>query len=206
MIKNIFFDFGRTLAEHPEDGAGLQIVLDTGIQNTDDAKIIRDEIFSVEKYLNDLDADAMTYDEYKKNVVNAVAPHLQKYAEKAVMYDIRSLRLIDGMENLLKKLKKDGFRLFITSNMNRRHASQMRQHFVAEYFDDMIFSAEIQARKPYREFFEKAFEKFGVHPSETLFIDDLAENIEGGKKCGIDGFVFRGNAKEAEEFIYSRII
>ena len=49
MVKNIFFDFGRTLVEHPEDGAGLQIVLDTGVDNIEDAILIRDEIYSVEK-------------------------------------------------------------------------------------------------------------------------------------------------------------
>lgn len=201
-IKNIFFDFGRTLVEHPEDGAGLRIVLDTGVGNVEDAKIIRDEVFSVEKYLNDLDADMMSYDEYREMVVRAVPKRLQKYAEKAVMYDIRRLSMIDGMEELLIKLKNDGYKLFITSNMNRRHAKQMREHYIAKYFDDMIFSAEIRTRKPYKEFFEAAFSQFGVKACETLFIDDLEENIEGGEACGIKGFVFKGDAKAAEQFIY----
>lgn len=203
MIKNIFFDFGRTLVEHPEDGAGLKIVLDTGVENENDARLIRDEIFSVEKYLNDLDEGAMTYDEYRDTVVAAVPERLRKYANEAVMYDIRILPTIDGMENLLAKLKKDGYKLFITSNMNVRHALQMREHCLAKYFDDMIFSAEIKMRKPYKGFFEAAISQFGVEPEETLFIDDLAENVEGGKACGIDGFVFKGDAAAAERFIYS---
>lgn len=203
MIKNIFFDFGRTLVEHPEDGAGLKIVLDTGIENENDARLIRDEIFSVEKYLNDLDEGAMTYDEYRDTVVAAVPERLREYANEAVMYDIRILPTIAGMENLLKKLKKDGYRLFITSNMNVRHALQMREHCLAKYFDDMIFSAEIKMRKPYKGFFEATISQFGVNPEETLFIDDLAENVEGGKACGLDGFVFNGDAEAAERFIYS---
>lgn len=203
MVKNIFFDFGRTLVEHPEDGAGLQIVLDTGVDNIQDAILIRDEIFSVEKYLNDLDEGLMLYDEYKKMVVDAVPERLRKYAEAAVMYDIRVLPMISGMEQLLLKLKNDGFKLYITSNMNERHAKQMRKHKIAKYFDDMIFSAEIKTRKPYKEFFNAAFDKFGVKAEDCIFIDDLEENVIGAKACGISGFVFKGDAKEAEEFIYN---
>ncbi len=202
MTKNIFFDFGRTIVGHPEDGAGLQVVLDTGISDVKDAEIIRNEIFSVEKYMNDLDAGNMTYEEYRERVVNAVPEHLRKYADEAVMYEIHKLPLIDGMEELLAKLKNDGYRLFITSNLNTRHAKQMREHRIAKYFDGMIFSAEIKVRKPFREFFEKACEEFDAKPEETVFIDDLAENVEGSEACGIRGFVFNGDAKEAEKFIY----
>ena len=109
MIKNIFFDFGRTIVGHPEDGAGLQVVLDTGIRDIKDAEIIRDEIFSVEKYMNDLDAGKMTYEEYREMVVGAVPERLRKYADEAVMYEIHKLPLIDGMEELLSKLKNDGY-------------------------------------------------------------------------------------------------
>ena len=203
MIKNIFFDFGRTIVGHPEDGAGLQVVLDTGIRDIKDAEIIRDEIFSVEKYMNDLDAGKMTYEEYREMVVGAVPERLRKYADEAVMYEIHKLPLIDGMEELLSKLKNDGYRLFITSNLNTRHAKQMREHRIAKYFDGMIFSAEIKVRKPFREFFEKACEMFYAKPEETVFIDDLAENVEGSEACGIRGFVFNGDAKEAERFIYN---
>lgn len=202
-IKNIFFDFGRTLVEHPEDGAGLRVVLNTGIESREDAELVRNEIFSVEKYMNDLDAGKMTYDEYRDMVVGAVPEHLRKYAAEAVMYDIRELPMIDGMEELLKKLKNDGYHLYITSNLNTRHAKQMREHKIAKYFDDMLFSGEIKVRKPFRGFFDKACEQFGVKAEESLFIDDLEENIIGGEECGIRGFVFRGDAKEAEEFIYN---
>lgn len=205
MAKNVFFDFGRTLVGHPEDGAGLQVVLDTGIEDINDAEIIRDEIFSVEKYMNDLDAGYMTYEEYRNRVVAAVPERLRRYADEAVMYEIHKLPTIDGMEELLEKLKNDGYRLFITSNLNTRHAKQMREHRLAKYFEDMIFSAEIKARKPFREFFEAACEKFNAKPEETVFIDDLEENVTGGEACGIRGFVFNGDASAAEKFIYETL-
>lgn len=203
MKKNIFFDYGRTLVKHPEDGAGLEIVKKTGLTNEKDVEIVRNAVFSVGKYLNFLDEDSMERDEYKKLLLNDIPPHLAEYALKAADYHIGELGMIDGMEELLIRLKKDGFKLYITSNMDKLHVSQMKDVEILKYFDDVIFSSQIRVRKPYEGFFEKALEKFGVKAEDCIFIDDLEENVEGAKKCGIEGFVFKGNAKDAEDFIYS---
>ena len=109
---------------------------------------------------------------------------------------------LEERDFLLSKLKNDGYNLYITSNMSEYHAKQIREMPITQYFKGMLFSAEIKVRKPYRKFFETALEQFKVNPAECLFIDDLAENVEGARECGIDGFVFKGNAKEAEAFIY----
>ena len=87
--------------------------------------------------------------------------------------------------------------------MDKLHVSQMKDMEIMKYFDDTIFSSQIKVRKPYAGFFNAALEKFGVKAEECIFIDDLEENVAGGEKCGITGFVFKGNAKEAEDFIYS---
>ena len=203
MKKNIFFDYGRTLVKHPEDGAGLEIVKKTGLTDEKDIEIVRNAIFSVGKYLNFLDEASMERDEYKKLLLNDIPPHLAEYALKAADYHIGELGMIDGMEDLLIKLKKDGFKLYITSNMDKLHVSQMKDIEIMKYFDDAIFSSQIKIRKPFKGFFEKALEQFGVKAQDCLFIDDLEENVEGAKVCGIEGFVFKGNAKDAEDFIYS---
>ncbi len=202
MKKNIFFDFGRTIVEHPEDGAGLQIVYNAGAESQQDAEIIRNQIFSVAKFLNDLDEGLMSFDEYLEKIADAVPERLREYALKAAQYNIDALPLIDGMEELLMQLKADGFKLYITSNLNLRHAAQMRKHKIAKYFDGMIFSAEVKCRKPRKEFFEAAFKKFNVKPEECLFIDDLEENVLGAENCGICSFVFKGNSEDAKKFIY----
>ena len=36
--RHIFFDFGRTIVEHPEDGDGLRIVKATGVTDEADAE------------------------------------------------------------------------------------------------------------------------------------------------------------------------
>lgn len=202
-MKNIFFDFGRTIVEHPEDGAGLEIVKSFGIEDDGDAALVRDALFSIGKYAGLMDEGAMTREEYKEKLHDDLPVHLHERAIAAADYNIGRLPYIEGMEELLKKLKNDGFDLYITSNMDEYHAKQMYSLPLADYFKGMIFSAEIKIGKPHKEFFDAACERFGVKAEECLFIDDLADNVSSAEECGIKGFVFKGDAKAAEEFIYS---
>ena len=202
-IKNIFFDFGRTIVEHPADEAGRRIIKNAGVIAEEDVYFLQKEVFSGEKYLNILDEDLMRWDEYLNKLINAVPERLIDYALCIANYRLNQLPLIEGMEELLKKLKQDGFKLYITSNLDKYHSEQLKNSSIAVYFEDMAFSSHLKVRKPYDDFFVKACEKFGVSANECLLIDDLKENIEGAKKCGLQGYIFDGNVKKAEEFIYN---
>ena len=205
MIKAVFFDFGRTIVQHPEDGVGLEIVRETGVENEADARLVRDAVFSVSKYANFIDEGSMTRETYKELLTKDVPPHLVPYALKAADYPISRLPIIDGMKELLTKLRTDGFKLYITSNLDEYHAAQMPHTETARYFDGMLFSSKIRVRKPYAEFFNTALDMFGVKAEECLFIDDLEENVRAAEMCGIRGLVFRGDPNEAEAFIYTTI-
>lgn len=201
-IKNIFFDFGRTVVQHPEDGAGLRIVQHFGSDLSEaDAQMLRGEIFSVAKYSNRLDEGSLSRDEYRQLLCDSLPERLHEVALAAADYPIDMLPFIPGMDKLLMKLRELGYKLYITSNLDSLHAEQMWHTVYRNYFDDMIFSSEIKVRKPYPEFFKRACEKFKAAPEETLFIDDLEENVAGALLCGIKGFVFGGNPDEALDFI-----
>ena len=80
MIKAVFFDFGRTIVQHPEDGVGLESVRETGGENEADARRVRDAVFSVSKYANFIDEGSMTRETYKELLAKDVPPHLVPYA------------------------------------------------------------------------------------------------------------------------------
>lgn len=203
MVKALFFDLGRTLVQHPEDGVGLEIVKETGVENDTDARLIRDAVFSVTKYANFIDEGSMSRETYKQRLAKDVPERLVPYALQAADYFIGRLPMIGGMKELLTKLRADGFQLYITSNLDEYHADQMPQTETASYFDGMLFSSKIKVRKPYPAFFQTALTVFDVKPEDCLFIDDLEENVRGAEACGIKGLVFNGDPKEAETFIYT---
>ncbi len=197
----IFFDYGRTVVEHPGDAD--HILTERGITDPGELKTVRSIIFSMDRYLNDLDEGTLPREVYHETLKKQLPPHLLEAALGAADYHIGELRVLPGMEELLIRLKQKGFKLFITSNMDELHSAQMAKVPVTRHFDGMLFSSEVKARKPSSAFFKAVLERFGVKPEECLFIDDLAENVAGAAKCGIRGLVFRGDASEAERFIYA---
>ena len=59
-------------------------------------------------------------------------------------------------------------------------------------FDAFIASCDVQLLKPDEKIFKLALEKADVLPSETIYIDDLAENVQSAKKMGMDAILFKG--------------
>jgi len=200
-MKNIFFDLGRTVVEHPEDGAGLRIIKSLGVTDEADATLLRNCVFSVAKFMNFLDEGSITRDEYRTRLLSEIPERLHSIALEAADYHITALPMVQGIPELLTELKGMGYSLYITSNLDAYHTAQMYTCPIADYFDGMIFSSEIGVRKPHREYFLAACERFGVAPETCLFIDDLEENVKGAEALGIKGFVFRGDASAARRFI-----
>jgi putative hydrolase of the HAD superfamily len=52
--------------------------------------------------------------------------------------------------------------------------------------------------KPSKEIYLHLLEKYNLNPEETIFIDDLQENINGARKAGIHGIRFK-NVMQAKE-------
>ena len=149
-----------------------------------------------------LDDASISREQYEAEVLSVVPEELHAKVKEAMSYPIHWLPLIDGMEELLRKLKNDGFKLYIASNMDLYHATQMREHRIAKYFDGMVFSSEIKVGKPKAEYFEKMLKQCSESAQNSIFIDDLAANVEAAEAIGIKGLVFKGDTLEAEKFIY----
>ena len=58
--------------------------------------------------------------------------------------------------------------------------------------DGTIYSYDVGLRKPDESIYIRACELANVNPTESVFIDDLIENIDGAKKIGINGIHFTG--------------
>ena len=201
-MKVVFFDLGRTLVQHPEDGAGEAVVRRFGITDEADVKLVRDALFSLKGAMKQLDDASITREQYTEQVLSEVPERLWRETRLAMEYPIEWLPNMDGMEELLADLKKDGYKLFIASNLDLLHAAQMRTHRLAKYFDGMIFSSEIRVGKPKRAYYERAIAVCGEAPEECAFIDDLAPNVEAAREVGMKALLFKGNADEARRFIY----
>ncbi len=92
--------------------------------------------------------------------------------------------------------------LYAFSNTNRPHVD----HFSVAYADllghfrDVYLSSTIGLRKPDQEAYDHVVGAIGVPASRILFFDDLAENIEGARACGLMAVHVRSSADVADAF------
>lgn len=99
-----------------------------------------------------------------------------------------------GHIELVQSLRSQ-YRVFLLSNTNALHAEYFNGKLKAEYgienFDHLMekafYSHDLGYRKPDLRIFQKAIQLAGVHPEETLFIDDLQKNVDAAIKCGLKG-------------------
>lgn len=96
--------------------------------------------------------------------------------------------------NLLKKLRTQ-YRLYLFSNTNAIHIHRFHQTFRETFgmafpslFERPFYSHEIHARKPDAHAYQKVIALSGIHPEETLFIDDIKANTEGASKAGMQTY------------------
>lgn len=61
--------------------------------------------------------------------------------------------------------------------------------------DEMIISAEEGVGKPDPRIYHLAAEQLGVQPEEAVFVDDLAENVEGARAVGMKGVQFKSTTQ-----------
>ena len=78
------------------------------------------------------------------------------------------------------------FRIYFLSNTDPLHIPVLYSRFPNVLFSHgQALSYELGVLKPERSFFERALAKFALKPSECLFIDDLARNVEAAQRFGM---------------------
>lgn len=188
MIQNIVFDMGQVLIHwYPEMYTG-----GFGLTEEEQALLVRELFQSVEW----VQLDRGTISEEK--AVEQVCARLPEQFHTAVEEIVtgwwkRPLFPVEGMEELIRELKKKGYGLYVLSNAGVSLRSYFHRIPCAEYFDGVMISAEEKLIKPQHEIYEALFRRFDLSPESCFFVDDNPANIEGAKCCGMEGTIFRGD-------------
>jgi epoxide hydrolase-like predicted phosphatase len=90
---------------------------------------------------------------------------------------------------MLKKLSGK-YRLFVLSNTNEIHAAKYEKevpgaNHLKDLFEKLYYSHIHGLRKPQPEFFNLLLRQNDLNPKQTLFADDLPENIQTAKNLGL---------------------
>lgn len=91
----------------------------------------------------------------------------------------------EPMWRRVRQLSAAGHRLILFSNINGIHVPWIYEEFPEfALFDDAVMSFQTGFIKPDPEIYRHAIAQHNLVPAETLYIDDLPENIATGRALG----------------------
>lgn len=94
---------------------------------------------------------------------------------------------IPEMLSLVQRLRINGYRVGLLSNVMVYNANDIREHGVYDGFDFLVLSYEQGFAKPDPEIYDIALKKLGegIKPSEVVFLDDKEECLAPAREVGI---------------------
>jgi putative hydrolase of the HAD superfamily len=186
-IRNVIFDLGNVVINiDPE--LTISKYKELGIANFD-------EMYTLMRQSNvfdRLDTGKITLPEFRQ----AVRDFSQINLADAQIDEAWCAMLLDFPEEnveLLRKLRAQGYKLYLLSNTNEMHIDfytkymdkQFGRNLLTDLFDRVFYSHEIGYRKPDRESYEYVLNAANLKPAESLFIDDLEHNVVGARQTGM---------------------
>ena len=84
------------------------------------------------------------------------------------------------------KLLSSDYKIWLLSNTNPRHIAneiELRYQF-PNYIDGAIYSFDANSRKPDKKIYDFALKTANANAAESLFVDDLEENIMAAQSAG----------------------
>lgn len=185
MIKNLVFDFGKVLVNHD-----LQPVLDRYFGDSTDDKSRFAEILSDRGFIDDCDRGIIPFDE----MIESAAAKRPEFADALLFFRDNYLDEItgeiDGMRELLVRLKEEGFRLYGLTNWSDTIYRVMERYDIFKVLDGYVISCEEHVIKPQKEIYLRLCGRYDLKPGECLFTDDRAVNVDGARAAGMAAVVF----------------
>lgn len=130
----------------------------------------------------------------KNYVPTSVTPNEIVHAWNAMILDFPADNLAFLEE--LSQTKK----LYLLSNTNAIHLQkvelklkQVSDKKLSDYFTQAFYSHEIGLRKPYADTFTYVCNQTNIVPTNTLFIDDSEQHLEGAKSIGLNTLFWKQN-------------
>lgn len=180
QIKNIVFDVGSILVGY----RWLDMFADHGI-DAETAHIVGRGFFD-SPYWNKYDAGLITTSELVDRFCET-RPEYEAEARWFIDNAIQMRVLRPRVYEEVKKLKDNGYKLYILSNYSHDlfelHTSDLP---FREWMDGEMVSYKVNVTKPDPKIYELTRDEFSIVPEESLFFDDRLENVEGAKVVGFN--------------------
>ena len=201
MITTIFFDIGGVLIDiHPE--RTLQYLSDCTDVSVKDVR----KCFPMEAY-NQYEKGNLTDKEWFLAIKESLPqPCCLKESD---FWHAWKLLLGDERDtvNFLQKLS-DNYSIWLLSNTNPKHIRDEieKRYTFPNLVSGSVYSFNVGLRKPHKEIYLTAAKLAGTQPADSIFIDDMAENIDAATEVGFTGIQYFSTEQLIEDLTQLGII
>ncbi len=188
----LIFDFGNVVAHFDYLKAADALGARLGISGRDLLDRLRPLGFS--DLVRSYESGRISAEAFSSGVSGLVGLEISHGEFAAAWSDIFTAN--ESIAPLIGELKARGYTLVLGSNTNDLHAERFLRQFAATlaHFDRLVLSYEVGHVKPSAAFYLACAEAAGAGPGECVFIDDLAENVDGARAAGLVGLLYRDTA------------
>ena len=181
---NIVFDLGGVVFDWRPDKIIRRFFSDPERQN-----LVKREIFEHNDWV-ELDRGTIALD--KAISRGASRTGLPRESIEKLLNEVpRSLTPIQETIDLIYSIRGSSNKLFVLSNMHTASIAYLElNHDIWDMFDGVVISSRIQKVKPEIEIYEHLLNEYKLNAAETVFIDDMSENLAAAASIGIQTIKF----------------
>lgn len=187
MIKNIIFDIGGVLVSFEPD----RVFREMGLPE-EEVQILYQHT-AKSPYWKELDRGLLPKEEVFQTMVNTMPQAYRKDAMEFFTKRIpEAVTSFDYSADWLKGLKERGYNIYLLTNYPEwLFETHWKKGFTfVPYVDGKVVSGKVKLIKPDHAIYETIIKKYSLNPAESVFIDDVKENVQAAKETGLNAIQF----------------
>ena len=184
-MKNLVFDMGNVLIEWNSEKILQAITDDRKLHN-----LLRKEVFETGLWVQ-TDEGVKTREEMIEIVTAKIGEEYRNEITQLSRYWYKYVDVYTKVQDRIIELSKNGYNIYILSNTAYTFYDLVKEGYIpaASIAKGIVLSCEEKVLKPNEKIYNILLERYNLDPHDTMFFDDLSENMWGAARCGINGFV-----------------
>lgn len=196
MRKNVVFDVGGVLLRFEPDVFCAQASSDSAVQ-----KLLMDKVFNTVTWAQ-MDRGLLSVEQAAQKIAATLPEQYRVLSMNLMTSWFKNREGYPGMEGLIRRLKQEGFGLYVLSNAPNSYYEFRAQFPALECFDGEFPSCDYGLLKPDPAIFRLFLSTFSLRAQDCFFIDDSHINVEAALYCGFSsGYVYRADTDALETAI-----
>lgn len=176
MIKNIIFDIGNVL---------LDFKPAVHFKDVECGDEVCYHIFH-SPYWKEYDLGTKSLSEVKDILIRE-KPEYQPQIEEILSRWTEVLTQRKTMKHI-ESLSEKGYHIYLLSNLSCDAADYIKEHYdLFDQVDGYVLSCDVNYIKPDTKIYQILLDNYHLKPHESVFLDDLKDNVESAKALGMYG-------------------